>query len=130
MGKNTEINFWRTKKYQGKINYITLYRERLPGGDLAELKIEFPDILIVGFYVFYFSALETRSVERRFGLLESFMSSYITRIDRKAGRIGALRRWWHVQKMIGEKSCIDRDRPEIDLAGDDGWKPVNLSDDS
>lgn len=125
---STDFDFWKTKKHQGKVGWVTLYRERLSEAELKELKDEFPDILIVDSYVFFFQAYETRPVERRFSFRESFTSSYITRIDRKAGRIGALRRWWHVQKVVGEKSCIDRDRPDIDLAGD-GWKPVDLPDD-
>lgn len=118
----------KTKKYQGQIRFVTLYRERLSVDELGKLKDEFPDILTVGSFVFWFQAYETRPVERRFGCFEEFQSSFITRIDRKAGRIAALRRWWHIQKMVDGKSRIDRDRSEIDLSGDD-WKTMDLSDD-
>lgn len=120
--------FWKTKKYQGKIRYVTLYRERISEIELEKLKVEFPDILIVDSFVFWFLAYETWPVERRFGCFEEFRSSFITRIDRKAGRIGALRRWWHVEKIVDGKSCIDRDLPEIDLAGG-AWEPMDLPDD-
>lgn len=128
-GKVAPKAFYRTKKYQGFINHITLYRQRLPEENLGRLKADCSDILIEDGWTFFFRAFETRPVERRFGLREYFDSSMITRIDRKLGRISALRRWWHVQKMIGKKSCIDKNKPEIDLAGP-GWEPLEIPDGS
>lgn len=118
--------FFKTKKYQGKILGVNLYRERLSDTDLEKLRSEFSDILIVGNCVFWFSGHETWPVERRFGFFERFQSSYITRIDQKAGRVAALRRWWHIQKTANDKR-IDRDRPEIDLGGA-GWDAVDTGD--
>lgn len=120
------------KTYQGKLAAVTIIRHQPPVRFIEEIKKEHPDILNVGPYLFFLSAVEAHPVKRRFSLLSKFQSSYLTAINRQEGEVAALRKWWKVLTGPGgmlKSGRVEKNLSEIDLAGENGWEPMDVPKD-